>query len=223
MKKLYWFISALILNVGTAFAEPIQYFGTPMFYSKFVPDEFVCNYNPKALFGYCGDRTLPEEAIVGYTLKDDSTQGTGASIRMYNEVVCLLGECKSQYGEPYGQVKELGTSYWYVPTGFYLATGPKGTTAFKHGNGPMADQYPIRNVKVIPELNDPPRGKIKAYKDTLIRYDVYCNPVEECSYMGRVMLATQLVKYIPKVLTTNCSTRFCYNPDLTIAGLNPKT
>lgn len=212
----------LLLVCGMAVAEPMQYFGTPIYYSKFTPNEFECVYTPEASFGFCGNARYYEEATVGYTQRNDSNKGEGVPVRLFTEVVCLDTICATNYGEPYGSSVETGVTYWYVPVGFYMdASGPR-TKVYKHGTGPRADYFLMKNVKLLPGSQDKPVGRVEQNKDTVERYDVYCNPADECSYMGRVMLASQLHEYIPKVLTHNCSGMFCYNSDKTIAGLNPR-
>lgn len=227
MTNFRWSILLLVLviavlHMGKAKATPLQYFGTPIYYSKFVPNEFDCVYNANASFGFCGDARHYEEATVGYTQANDPNKGEGVPVRLFTEVVCLETICATNYGEPYGSSFEGGVTYWYVPVGFYMDNTSGKTKVYKHGTGPRAEFFLMRNIKAVPGYQDPPTGKVQKPKDTLNRYDVYCNPADECSYMGRVMLASQLQQYIPKVMTTNCNGKFCYNPDLTIAGLNPR-
>jgi hypothetical protein len=200
----------------------MQYFGTPIWYSKFTPNEFDCVYAKEASFGFCADARYYEEATVGYTQKNDPNKGVGVPVRLFTEVVCLDTICATNYGEPYGSSVERGVTYWYVPVGFYMDNSTGKTRVYKHGTGPRADYFLMKGIKLIPGYQDPPVGKVQVPKDTLDRYDVYCNQADECSYMGRIMLASQLKQYIPKVLTYNCSGRFCYNQDKTIAGLNPR-
>lgn len=211
-----------LLIASTVNAAPLQYFGTPIYYSKFVPNEFECVYVANASFGFCGDARYYEEATVGYTKATDPNKGEGVPVRLFTEVVCLEKICATNYNEPYGSSFEGGVTYWYVPVGFYMDNSSGKTKVYKHGTGPRAEFFLMKNIKTVPGYQDPPVGKVQKPKDTLDRYDVYCNPADECSYMGRVMLASQLQQYIPKVMTTNCNGKFCYNPDLTIAGLNPR-
>lgn len=227
MKKLHLSLMLLILviaalGLGKAQANPLQYFGTPIYYSKFVPNDFDCVYDANASFGFCGNARYDEEATVGYTQATDPTKGEGVPVRLFTEVVCLDTICATNYGEPYGSSVERGITYWYVPVGFYMDASSTKTRVYKHGTGPQADYFLMKNIKSVSGYQDPPVGKVQKSKDTLNRYDVYCNPADECSYMGRVMLASQLQQYIPKVMTTNCNGKFCYNSDLTIAGLNPR-
>lgn len=228
MKKFYWAVAIVLglviitLHSQKAKAEPMQYFGTPIYYSKFVANDFDCTYTPNASFGFCGDARYYEEATVGYTQKDDPNKGVGVPVRLFTEVVCLDTICATNYNEPYGSSAESGVTYWYVPVGFYMDASTGKTRVYKHGTGPRAEYFLMKNIKNVPGYQDPPTGKVLKPKDTLNRYDVYCNRANECSYMGRIMLASQLQQYIPKVLTTDCDTRFCYNADQTIAGLNPR-
>lgn len=228
LSKIHWTIIIVIgmvifgARLNKAEAAPLQYYGTPVFYGKFAPDQFECIYNGTHRYGYCGALGSVEEGEVGFTDPNDPNKGVGYVMRLYGEIVCVNGNCNSNYGEPLGQIANTETSYWYIPTGYYLADVKGKYFAFKHGHGPLAHDFPMKNVKVLPEYNDPVNGVQEHFKDTRERYDVYCNEAMECSYMGRVMLASQLHDYIPKVMTTNCSKLFCYHPDLTIAGLNPK-
>lgn len=227
-KQISWIIVTILgfiifgLHQEKAKAEPIQYYGTPFFYSKFVADSFDCVYTERVSYGFCGDIKYPEEGVVGYTIKGEPDQGEGAVIRFFQEVICLDGICETNFGERVGSTDVMGTSYWYIPVGFYMDIVNGKTRVFKHGTGPSGSKYQMRNIKDLPEYEDPPRGLVLKYKDTVDRYDVYCNQADECSYMGRIMLASQLHNFIPNVLTHNCSSRFCYNQDGTIAGLNPR-
>lgn len=228
MKSYQWWLIGIISLVIVACriegvnAAPLQYFGTPVFYGKFAPDQYTCTYNTEHRYGYCGALGLVEEGVVGFTDPKDPNKGVGYLMRLYGEIVCTNGNCTSNYGEPLGQIASSDTSYWYIPTGYYLANLGDKYVAFKHGHGPLAHDFPMKNVKVLPGYDDPATGVSEHFKDTRERYDVYCNASLECSYMGRVMLASQLIDYIPKVMTTSCSMLFCYHPDLTIAGLNPR-
>ena len=227
MKKLHLSLVVLILviaalGLGKAHAAPLQYFGTPIYYSKFTPNEFDCVYAANASFGFCADARYYEEATIGYTQRNDPNKGEGVPVRLFTEVVCLDTICASNYGEPYGSSVERGVTYWYVPVGFYMDNTSGKTKVYKHGTGPRAEYFLMKNIKAVPGYQDPPVGKVQKPKDTLDRYDVYCNQADECSYMGRVMSVSQLSKYIPKVMTTHCDRKFCYNSDQTIAGLNPK-
>lgn len=228
MKSYFWWIvgivAALIIGcrIEGVHAEPVQYFGTPVFYGKYAPDQFKCVYTADHHYGYCGALGSVEEGEVGFTDPNDPSKAVGYVMRLYGEVICTNGKCMSNYGEPLGQITSAETSYWYIPTGYYLTNLGKEYITFKQGTGPLAHVFPMKNVKVLPEYDDPPTGVTEQFKDIRERYDVYCNASLECSYMGRVMMASQLPQYIPKVLTTSCNQLFCFHPDLTIAGLNPK-
>lgn len=229
MSRTAWIVIGIIAaiifiaHLQPVKAEPLQYYGTPVFYGKFMPDTVDCIYNEKHRYGYCGVEPPVEEGEVGYTVPGQPGKGIGQVIRLYGEVVCTDFHCASNYGEPLGIVEAKGTSYWYVPTGFYISNHTGVYKAYKHGTGPYAHDFPKKNIKVIPELNDLPRGIIQEYKDTLERYDVYCNDGGDCSYLNRVMTIEQLAEYVPKVMTTRCGPTFCYHPDDTIAGLNPRS
>jgi len=228
MKRIHWVIVAVLAviiltcRIQGVHAAPMQYFGTPIYYSKFTPNAFDCIYTPGASFGFCGDATHYEEATIGYTQKDDPERGVGVPVRLFTEVVCVDTICATNYGEPYGSSVERGTTYWYVPVGYYMDDSTGKTKVFKHGTGPRADYWLMKNIKVVPGFQDPPVGKVAVPKDDVARYEVYCNDADECSYMGRIMTLAQLDRIIPKVLTHTCDRRFCYNPDQSIAGLNPK-
>jgi hypothetical protein len=225
-KQVIWgliIVLALIIlgaKINKVEAAPMQYFGTPIYYSKFTPNEFDCVYAKDASFGFCADARYYEEATIGYTKATDPEKGEGVPVRLFTEVVCLDTICASNYNEPYGSSAERGVTYWYVPVGFYMDASTGKTRVYKHGTGPRAEYFLMKGIKLIPGYQDPPVGKMQ--KDTPNRYDVYCNKADECSYMGRIILASQLRNYIPSVLTHNCSGWFCYNPDNTIAGLNPR-
>lgn len=203
-------------------AAGVEYYGTPMFYSAYMPDQYQCTLDKTAGLGYCGQKNAPEVAVIGMTKKDAPDEAEGVVVDMFNEVVCSSGQCKSYYDQPFGTTLEPGTTYWKVPTGYYIAPGAGGTTAYRHGTGPLAKVFPIRNVKELLEYNDPPMGFQLKDKDTTIRYDVYCNVAAECNYMGRQLPASEMRKYLPVVLTYNCHGPLCYNQDKSVAGLNAK-
>lgn len=211
-----------LLGTREAQAAPVQYFGTPIFYSKFTANEFDCVYASNASFGFCADARYYEEATVGYTQKNDPNKGEGVPVRLFTEVVCLDTICSTNYGEIYGTSVERGVTYWYVPVGFYMDASTGRTRVYKHGTGPRADYFLMKGIKLIPGSADQPVGKVAKPKDDIARYDVYCNAALECSYMGLLLNASNLSKYIPKVMTYNCGEVFCYNDDRSIAGLNPK-
>lgn len=228
MKPIHWIIIAIVAvviiscRIEGVHAAPIQYLGTPVFYGKYAPDQVRCVYNQGARYGFCGDIRDPEEGEVGLTNPSEPDRGVGVMTRLFTEVTCVAGKCASNYGEPLGQMTNAETSYWYIPTGYYLGNLGQNVLAYRQGTGPMANEFPMAPVKVLDALQDPPRGVVKRYNDQLERYNVYCNDALECSYMGRVMLASQLDQYIPKVMTYNCGTVFCYHADKTVAGLNPR-
>ncbi|ABY63118.1 hypothetical protein ST201phi2-1p292 [Pseudomonas phage 201phi2-1] len=228
MKRIHWVIVGIIAviiltcRIQGVHAAPMQYFGTPIFYGKYSTDKVECVFNQSAAYGFCGDIRDPEEGVVGLTNPNDPTKGVGAMVRLFTEVVCVKGECASNYGEPLGRIADTRTSYWYIPTGYYLGNKGENALAYRQGTGPMANEFPMSSIKVLGALQDPPRGVVRKYNDDLERYNVYCNESLECSYMGRVMMASQLAEYIPKVLTYSCGTVFCYHADKTIAGLNPR-
>lgn len=218
----FWLIVVMCLGIFVAKVDKAsagEYYGTPVYYSKFTKDSYQCIYNKDSRMGYCGGARYPEEGVIGYRYGDHIE---AAKVKLLAEITCIAGECKSRYGEPFGRTSVPGVSYWSVPVGFYLDTVNGKTRAYRKGTGAMAANYPIMDVIDLPEYQDPPRGLIEKHKDTLVRYDVYCNPADECSYLGRVMTASRLNNYIPRVMTINCGELFCYHPDLTIAGLNPK-
>lgn len=216
-------VITLLACTNSATAEPLQYYGTPVFYSKFADDQNNCIYNQKVRYGFCGKITDPEEGVVGFTKLNDTTKGEGIVIRLFTEIICIEGICESNYGEPLGLINTTATSYWYIPTGHYLGNHNNKIMSFKHGTGPLASEFPMKNIKVLPEYDDTPNGKVRTYTDNLTRYEVYCNESLVCSYLGRVLMASQLHQLIPKVLTIRCDIIFCYNADHSIAGLNPKT
>lgn len=228
MKPIHWliiFIMAVAITtwrIDSANATPVQYLGTPVFYGKYTSDQVGCVYNQGANYGFCGDIRDPEEGEIGLTNPTEPNRGVGAMIRLFTEVTCVNGKCASNYGEPLGYMANTGTSYWYIPTGYYLSNNGQNILAYRQGTGPRANEFPMAPVKVLDALQDPPRGIVRHYNDNLERYNVYCNKALECNYMGRVLVASQLHQYIPKVMTHNCGDVFCYHADRTIAGLNPR-
>jgi hypothetical protein len=213
-------IAAMFLvAIGMSSAQAAEYYGTPIYYSKFTQDSYDCVYDETAKLGYCGDKYYPQSAVIGYK---NGERLESAKVRLIAEVTCIAGDCRSSYGEPYGKVNVPGTSYWSVPVGFYIDVVNTRTKVFRHGTGRLAVDFPIRDVINLPEYLDPPRGLVSKQKDTQVDYDVYCNPAGDCSYKGQELEVSQLHTQIPTVLTHNCAGWFCFNPDQTIAGLNPR-
>lgn len=210
-------VLGFMLGVYTDSAKASEYYGTPIYYSKYFADTYPCVMG-KVELNYCGNSKFPETAVVGYKEID----GVSSSrVKLLVEVVCDPTGCSSNYGEPYGRTNQPGTSYWLVPVGYYLDVVDGKVSAFRHGTGQLAKTYPIRDVLDVPKFDDTPKGLQQ--KDTIVRYNVYCNVADECSYLGRRLVASELRQYIPRVMTYNCQGWFCYNPDDSIAGINPKS
>lgn len=228
MKSYYWWVVGLLAIIILACriegvsAAPLQYYGTPIFYSKAMADEYPCVYNNNNRYGFCGEATLPEEGEIGLTDPNDPNHGMSATIRLYTELTCSQGVCQSNYTEKLGTITDLKTGYWYIPTGYYLSNVDGKYVAYRHGTGPLAKEFPMGKVLTLGYNPNAVNGYSRQYKDNLDRYDVHCNSIGECSYMGRVMMLSQLADLVPKILTFNCDENFCYNQDLTVAGINPK-
>lgn len=201
-------------------AEPVRYYTTPVFYGKFTPKLAHCTVDAPARYGFCGWPLYAEEGEVGVTGPDGKPEGVFT--RLYDEVVCLDDICETNYSEPRGSIDSKGVTYWYVPKGFYLATLSGKVTAIKYGNGPLARNYPIRDVVLPAGTTDWPDGEFIPVEDDQT-YRVWCNEALECSYMSRVMEYSELKQYIPPVLTTRCDSLFCYDDRTRIVGTNPKS
>lgn len=218
MGRLFWtfIILWMILEVlarSTAQAEPLKYEGTPFFYSGYAKPVYDCSYDDTSRYGACADKTYPDDGIVALT--DGSTR----VVQFYNEVVCLDGTCQTNYNEPVGLADIKGVSYWYVPVGYYLKTGSDGVVkAYRQGTGPLATTYKMSPT--IPDDYSTPvvDGNVVGPDE----YNAYCNRVGQCKYMGMVVSFDTLKTYIPKVLTHRCDPNLCYNPNNTVAGINPK-
>lgn len=221
---MYRLIALLVMlfSFGVQATEPLRYVGIPVFYSKFTPKVAPCTYNPITKYGFCGWMFYPEEGEVGVTTMSGDIKES-FFIRLYDEVLCDPEKCATNFDEPRGELIGIKTSYWYIPKGFYLTRILGQITAVKYGNGPLADKYPIRAVKILPEYNDMPDGKYVPEDEDSLTYDVWCNAANECSYMGRIMPYTDLRKYIPPRMTLYCDNRFCFNEDQRVAGINPKS
>lgn len=203
-------------------SEPQRWVGVPVFYSKFVPKQVKCSYQKDANQGTCGIESYADVGTVGLTTAEADPKIEEVKIRLYMEVTCVNHQCRSPYGEPAGIVALKETSYWTVPTGFYLYSTADGVTAYKAGNGPLAKDYPIRNVWLLPEYNDVPDGYYLPEESNRLNFQVWCNVADECSYMGKEINYIQLKKYVPKRLSALCDERFCYDPQYSVIGLNPK-
>lgn len=219
-KFIIGFILAFFALTVSA-AEPLRWVGVPVFYSKFVPKIAPCTYDADAQYGFCGWKNYPEDGEIGVaTMTGDVKESY--KFRLYDEVLCVAGKCATSFGEPRGALPEDQAQYWYIPKGFYLTTLNGVTTAVKYGNGPLGNKYPIRAVKELPAYPDVPDGiSVPEAQDALV-YDVWCNVAQECSYMGREFSYKELSRLIPKRLTTNCDSAFCFTPEGRVAGLNPK-
>lgn len=215
-----YLILLLVLISGFVNADPLRFLGIPVYYSKYVPKIAHCVYTETARYGYCGWTQYPEEGTVGVITKD-GTQRKGFHVRLYDEITCIKGKCVSNYGEDRGDIPDINTTYWYIPKGFYLTELSGSVTAVKYGNGPGQKKYPIRDIKLMSELDEQPDGYFipEANDNT---YSVYCNEAKECTYMGRVFKYEELKEYIPNVLTTDCDSLFCYSPGKRVVGINPK-
>lgn len=212
---------AMLMMSWFAQAEPLRYVGVPVFYSKYLPKVAPCTYDDKSRYGFCGWANYPEEGEVGVTTMSGGVKESFIT-RLYDEVVCVGQICTSNYGEGRGSTESNEVTYWYIPKGFYLTTLSGVITAVKFGNGPRASSYPIRDVKILPEYNDVPDGEYIPESHESDVYNVHCNPAMECEYLGRPMSFTDLKRYIPPVMTTNCGEAFCYNADGAVVGINKK-
>lgn len=212
----------IIIALGTVEASPMRYYGTPVFYSNMMPTQVVCAYDKNARYGVCGYQEGDVRGMVGYTRTDtEDLLGEGTRIPLFTEVICVKGECKSNYNEPMGKISIKETSYWSIPKGYYLVNSDKHIVAFKHGNGPLAKEYPIRDVLIVPKYGKPD-GYYIPEEQTRLTFNVFCNDGNECSYMGKVIKYANLNKYVPKRLSHICDQRFCYDDKQLIIGLNPK-
>lgn len=223
MNRLVLFLSLLMCAFVTHAAEPLRYVGVPVFYSKFLPKLAPCVYTEEARYGFCGWRNYPEDGQLGVTSVEDQPSKAAYTYKLYDEVVCINGVCKTNYGEPRGAIELQKTTYWYIPLGFYLTEFNGAIRAIKYGNGPLADKYPIRAVKLLPEYDELPDGVYVPMEEDWDVYDVWCNAADECSYMGRVMLFDKLRNWIPKRLSYNCDGRFCYHENGRVVGIDPKS
>lgn len=209
--------------LALADAQPEYWVGTPLYYSKYVPKIAPCSYDIDTATGTCGWAKYPDQAVAGTTtLSEDPTKKV-YNIRLTTEVTCIEGICKTQYGEPRGVFADDGVSYWTLPVGFYLDKLNNQVTAIKDGNGPLAKQYPIRDVVVVDPVGDPPDGEYVRVSSSEQGYAVYCNNAGECSYQGREITYADLRASIPPVLSTHCDDFLCYNEDGRTVGLNPKS
>lgn len=219
MKYAMIFLMFLAMSVGAV--EPQRWVGVPLFYSKFVPKSTDCTLIEGAQQGFCGFSNESDVGVFGLTTIEEQPSIERIESRLFMEVVCITGKCTSPYGEPAGEIADTRTSYWTVPVGWYLTTVDGKVKAFKAGNGPKAKEYPIRNVKILPQYDKPDGYYIPEEQERLV-FRVFCNDGNECSYMGKVINYAQLNKYVPKRLSHICDTRFCYDDKQNVIGLNPR-
>jgi hypothetical protein len=204
--------------------EPLVYASVPLPYSKFTPKVAPCSYEKESTMGVCGWTTYPEQTMVSVTVRSNTQWRNVYQIDMYQEVVCNNGVCTDAFQQPQGSLPTLvGISYWQIPIGYYLTESPNGFIAVKHGNGPLAKHYPIRDVYV----KDTKRldGEHVPLEKTAHLYQVACQEQSgQCLYLGRVLPVTELANWIPNVLTETCDQYLCYlNSDRQqVVGLNPK-
>lgn len=223
-----WFITwGIILTLACAVlnyvhaAEPERWAGTPVFYTVYTPKVVDCDFDKKSAQGGCYISGYPEQGFVGITHLGEAG-GIAQPMRLYTEVTCDMGHCFTQFGEPAGHISGNNTQYWTIPVGYYLDDSAGTLQAWKHGNGPKATTYPIRDVQLI-SGDHKPDGNFTSEAQDNLSYKVYCNEGGDCSYMGKVINYAQLHQYVPKRLTMQCDVRFCYDRDMSIAGLNPRT
>lgn len=216
------FILTFLTGMSAHAADQYRYVGVPVFYSKFVPKAVDCEYDRKGVQGTCGIKNYPTTGTIGITTVAVTPKAEAVQIRLYMEVVCTKGFCTSPYGEKAGAIQRQETSYWVVPTGFYLHESDGKVKAYKAGNGPLAKDYPIRDVWILPEYDDLPDGYYIPEASNRMTFNVHCNPGNECIYMGKELTYAQLQQYVPKRMSTKCDVRFCYDKENLIVGLNPK-
>lgn len=219
---IMFFIITVLSALSAHAGEQQRYVGVPVFYSKFVPKSVDCEFDRKGVQGTCGITNYPDTGTIGITSVEVKPKAEAVQVRLYMEVVCTNGFCTSPYGEKAGTLKRQETSYWTVPTGFYLYEHDGKVTAYKAGNGPLAKDYPIRDVWILPEYDDLPDGYYIPEAETRMNFNVHCNPANDCIYMGKELTYSQLQKYVPKRMSTQCDVRFCYDTKNLIVGLNPK-
>lgn len=219
------FFLALLLFplVCWADVQPEYWVGTPLYYSKYVPKVAPCSYDIDTATGACGWAKYPDQAVAGTTTLSVEAVKKVYTIRLTTEITCIDGECKTRYGEYRGTHLGAGVSYWSIPVGFYLHQLNGQVVAIKDGNGPLAKQFPIRDVVVTDPVGDVPDGEYVAVGSSEQGYSVYCTSWGECSYQGRETSYASLKGTIPAVLTHACDDYLCYTDDGRAAGLNPKS
>ncbi|BBI55708.1 hypothetical protein [Pseudomonas phage U1B] len=206
--------------------EPLAFYGVPLFYSNHTPRIAPCNFNKQSKLGSCGWTSYPENSIILVVHPSDPTKQLPVEYSMYQEVICENDQCyTSDYHEPYGYLLGFkGTTYWSVPTGYYLLNGPNGVHGVKFGNGPLKDTYPIRDVYMV--NNDRViDGEYLTLQNTRGFYNVVCSQLTQmCKYFGKEYTLLELNQIIPFVKTTTCDEFLCYinNDKGKVAGINPK-
>lgn len=220
---VFFAIFFIVMHNKSYAADQYRYVGTPVFYSKYVPKSVDCLYEVNSKQGSCFIKNYPENGVVGIASTDPIPKTEAVQVRLYMEVVCNKGICTSPYGEKAGTIKAQETSYWTVPTGFYLYSTDDKVKAYKAGNGPLKKEYPIRDVKLLPDMyDDTPDGYYIPEADTRLNFNVYCNAGNDCTYMGKEITYSELQNYVPKRLSHQCDIHFCYDDKQLIVGLNPK-
>lgn len=206
--------------------EPLAYYGVPLFYSSHTPKIAPCNFDKQSKFGSCGWTSYPEYSVISVVKPSNPTKQIPINYSMYQEVICKDELCfTSDYHEPYGSLSGFkGTTYWSVPTGYYLLNGPTGVHGVKFGNGPLKDSYPIRDIYMINNDRDID-GKYITLRNTRNVYNVVCNTLTKmCKYLGKEYTLLELNQIVPFVKTTTCDEILCYinNDKNKVAGINPK-
>ncbi|MBW6071845.1 hypothetical protein [Pseudomonas aeruginosa] len=206
--------------------EPLAFYGVPLFYSNHTPRIAPCNFDQQSGFGSCGWNSYPEYSVIPLVKPSDPTKQILVNYSMYQEVICNDEQCfTSDYHEPYGLLSGFkGTTYWSVPTGYYLLNGPNGVHGVKFGNGPLKDNYPIRDIYMINNDRDID-GEYLSLKNTKGVYNVACNKLTRmCRYLGKEYTLLELNQIVPFVKTAICDEFLCYidgNKER-VAGINPK-
>ncbi|AEH03649.1 hypothetical protein AVT69_gp224 [Pseudomonas phage PhiPA3] len=207
---------------GNPVKDPVVYKHVPYWYTVQTPKEISCVYTPGANMGMCGVPNYPDEVTVSVTRRSDYTEERAYRVATYIQYVCIDGVCSDAYGAIGGVLEgEVGITYWELPRGYYVTTEQGQYKAYKHGNGPLAQRFPIRDVLLNGESID---GFYVSVEQTQNLYNVHCNvQTQRCEYLGRELTLLELAQLVPFVKTDMCDAYLCYinSNKAMVAGINP--
>jgi hypothetical protein len=142
--KRFAFLATLLLAGVVHAQEPYQAFlDRPLFMSAWLPDSIPCVFDAAHNVNTCMAPDVPLKVTVRLTTLDGKEQ-TEMSWPTLNKIRCPKNTCEGVDGLAAGSLSdhpEAGDSVWIVTQNYYLASQQGKVVAWRHGKGPMAEQY----------------------------------------------------------------------------------